>query len=119
PIPATFLYQQLIILFVFVLFVAMPVLVQYAPYTLFLRVQYSAVRAIFRHEWPETLLEQQDRKSTRLNSNHVSITYVVFCLKKKNINTTALSKDIVNETHAHSFSPIVNNTIEMCLKAKG
>src|SRR5699024_11639175 len=27
----------------------------------------------------------QDRKSTRLNSSHVSISYAVFCLKKKNI----------------------------------
>src|SRR5438067_13094504 len=27
--------------------------------------------------------EQQDRKSTRLNSSHVSISYAVFCLKKK------------------------------------
>src|SRR5438067_8980962 len=25
----------------------------------------------------------QDRKSTRLNSSHVSISYAVFCLKKK------------------------------------
>src|SRR5207249_10532001 len=28
-----------------------------------------------------------DRKSTRLNSSHVSISYAVFCLKKKNKNT--------------------------------
>src|SRR5699024_12138031 len=27
---------------------------------------------------------QADRKSTRLNSSHVSISYAVFCLKKKN-----------------------------------
>src|SRR5207249_11377731 len=27
---------------------------------------------------------QTDRKSTRLNSSHVSISYAVFCLKKKN-----------------------------------
>src|SRR5437868_12623734 len=27
---------------------------------------------------------RQDRKSTRLNSSHVSISYAVFCLKKKN-----------------------------------
>src|SRR5690606_39421048 len=27
----------------------------------------------------------QDRKSTRLNSSHVKISYAVFCLKKKNI----------------------------------
>src|SRR5690349_22485411 len=26
---------------------------------------------------------QQDRKSTRLNSSHVEISYAVFCLKKK------------------------------------
>src|SRR5699024_11856691 len=28
-----------------------------------------------------------DRKSTRLNSSHVSISYAVFCLKKKNTTT--------------------------------
>src|SRR5699024_9835661 len=27
--------------------------------------------------------EEEDRKSTRLNSSHVSISYAVFCLKKK------------------------------------
>src|SRR5437868_10745140 len=29
-------------------------------------------------------LRALDRKSTRLNSSHVSISYAVFCLKKKN-----------------------------------
>src|SRR5699024_12805861 len=29
------------------------------------------------------VLKQLDRKSTRLNSSHVSISYAVFCLKKK------------------------------------
>src|SRR5437868_2481216 len=29
------------------------------------------------------LEEGEDRKSTRLNSSHVSISYAVFCLKKK------------------------------------
>src|SRR5690606_40196979 len=29
------------------------------------------------------LTEQADRKSTRLNSSHVKISYAVFCLKKK------------------------------------
>src|SRR5436305_10855244 len=28
--------------------------------------------------------ERRDRKSTRLNSSHVRISYAVFCLKKKN-----------------------------------
>src|SRR5207302_7047481 len=36
--------------------------------------------------WAET--EQVDRKSTRLNSSHVKISYAVFCLKKKNTDTT-------------------------------
>src|SRR5207249_8201552 len=30
--------------------------------------------------------ELEDRKSTRLNSSHVSISYAVFCLKKKKHN---------------------------------
>src|SRR3989442_5811246 len=34
------------------------------------------------HAVPELL---GDRKSTRLNSSHVRISYAVFCLKKKNI----------------------------------
>src|SRR5690625_5570617 len=29
---------------------------------------------------------QADRKSTRLNSSHVAISYAVFCLKKKRMN---------------------------------
>src|SRR5699024_12265630 len=31
-----------------------------------------------------TVMNAEDRKSTRLNSSHVSISYAVFCLKKKN-----------------------------------
>src|SRR6266403_1768093 len=29
------------------------------------------------------MVEREDRKSTRLNSSHVEISYAVFCLKKK------------------------------------
>src|SRR5207253_7195020 len=32
---------------------------------------------------------RRDRKSTRLNSSHVAISYAVFCLKKKNQATVA------------------------------
>src|SRR5438309_9216919 len=36
-----------------------------------------------------------DRKSTRLNSSHSSISYAVFCLKKKKpLTTTVMSLDI-------------------------
>src|SRR5690349_23355974 len=48
-----------------------------------------ALRAL-RPRFPELLLltdvclcEYTDRKSTRLNSSHVEISYAVFCLKKK------------------------------------
>src|SRR5256886_3969824 len=34
--------------------------------------------------------EEQDRKSTRLNSSHSQISYAVFCLKKKNLVTRGL-----------------------------
>src|SRR5207249_8282131 len=45
--------------------------------------------ALFRFQvgrlWHRSLSRRsQDRKSTRLNSSHVSISYAVFCLKKKN-----------------------------------
>src|SRR5207249_11987164 len=37
---------------------------------------------------PSAGSQRKDRKSTRLNSSHVSISYAVFCLKKKNIHKT-------------------------------
>src|SRR5688572_31963840 len=46
------------------------------------------IRIRFQLPWegplPEfTLIQGQDRKSTRLNSSHSQISYAVFCLKKK------------------------------------
>src|SRR5690349_21911386 len=35
-----------------------------------------------------------DRKSTRLNSSHVEISYAVFCLKKKKKKKTKTTKEI-------------------------
>src|SRR5207302_8877404 len=40
-------------------------------------------QAITTHPSLEALLAKTDRKSTRLNSSHVKISYAVFCLKKK------------------------------------
>src|SRR5438874_9027986 len=42
-----------------------------------------------------------DRKSTRLNSSHVEISYAVFCLKKKNIS---YRDSTTFEHHAHAFN---------------
>src|SRR5256885_12238607 len=45
-----------------------------------------------------------DRKSTRLNSSHLVISYAVFCLKKKKKGTTVLS--LLNHT-PHDTTPTV------------
>src|SRR6266481_9154321 len=40
----------------------------------------------------------EDRKSTRLNSSHSSISYAVFCLKKKKKNRNIIQKPKTNQT---------------------
>src|SRR6202042_2682017 len=37
----------------------------------------------------QLLIQYSDRKSTRLNSSHVEISYAVFCLKKKERSLTS------------------------------
>src|SRR5204863_1645348 len=46
---------------------------------------------------------QADRKSTRLNSSHVEISYAVFCLKKKKKNKTNMT------TEANLLEEYTNN----------
>src|SRR5690625_6874650 len=41
----------------------------------------------------------KDRKSTRLNSSHVAISYAVFCLYKKNNRLQFLISNSNHETH--------------------
>src|SRR5438874_5139607 len=45
----------------------------------------SSIAGMYRGATPEQVLvtNGSDRKSTRLNSSHVEISYAVFCLKKK------------------------------------
>src|SRR5438067_10588223 len=53
----------------------------------------------------------QDRKSTRLNSSHVSISYAVFCLKKKKKKKkNKITKSIKNEnlTNRNEIARIAN-----------
>src|SRR5690349_21968808 len=53
-------------------------------------VGYRKHQARLADRGPESALRtraRRDRKSTRLNSSHVEISYAVFCLKKKIINT--------------------------------
>src|SRR2546422_6935683 len=47
-----------------------------------------------------TSASSRDRKSTRLNSSHGYISYAVFCLKKKNINSKSGLKSPTSQ-HTH------------------
>src|SRR5205814_3354682 len=44
--------------------------------------------ALARCKSPPVAIAERDRKSTRLNSSHLGISYAVFCLKKKKKRTT-------------------------------
>src|SRR4051812_49994299 len=43
-----------------------------------------------------------DRKSTRLNSSHMSISYAVFCLKKKKIKSIRMTSLTTNGPDRHT-----------------
>src|SRR5256885_7259320 len=62
--------------------------------------------------WTElsVLLQSSDRKSTRLNSSHLVISYAVFCLKKK--------KKILTTAYQHNLSYLFSSppySIPTCL----
>src|SRR5438094_5808405 len=73
------------------------------PYTTLFRSSAPAENAAARvpssgspHRHSE---RQQDRKSTRLNSSHRTISYAVFCLKKKNTSAA------IPPAHRHQQEP--------------
>src|SRR5436305_4983189 len=59
---------------------------------------------------PSLLRESQDRKSTRLNSSHVRISYAVFCLKKKKQRNTHVVPPSVSNASQNGESPPVRTT---------
>src|SRR6202041_646436 len=54
---------------------------------------------------PSTRPISLDRKSTRLNSSHPSISYAVFCLKKKNPMEEPATSNYVNSIHRLAWTP--------------
>src|SRR6266581_5226719 len=56
------------------------------PYTTLFRSRSSSPELHAPFDRPHAFPTIRDRKSTRLNSSHPSISYAVFCLKKKNKN---------------------------------
>src|SRR5690625_5435387 len=65
--------------------------------------------------------QRKDRKSTRLNSSHVAISYAVFCLKKKNVDgMNIISNDgsnKLNRSRKARVSYKVQRTINASLNA--
>src|SRR5256885_11473627 len=49
-------------------------------------------------------VDPRDRKSTRLNSSHLVISYAVFCLKKKKKHTDKLVQHHVYKTLHHTLT---------------
>src|SRR6266480_6610700 len=88
PIPSFFLFLFTFFLIVFFfLMIRRPPRSTLFPYTTLFRPR-PALRAALRLPagrcvTPASQHRARDRKSTRLNSSHMSISYAVFCLKKK------------------------------------
>src|SRR5437868_13067318 len=60
---------------------------------------HEEVRASLRSRSATSNPSSLDRKSTRLNSSHVSISYAVFCLKKKKKKRTQKPEKTRNSSH--------------------
>src|SRR5437899_7262650 len=53
-----------------------------------------------------------DRKSTRLNSSHLGISYAVFCLKKKNRHILERSYLLVMQAAVHKLAQVKHNLLK-------
>src|SRR5690242_21210208 len=63
------------------------------------------------HIWPvllprQAVAQRSDRKSTRLNSSHMSISYAVFCLKKKKKKKKDIIKENINKKYHYKHNAI-------------
>src|SRR5205807_4813931 len=77
------------------------------PYTTLFRSR-SAHGTRFRRSWRSPphrrtcTKPDRDRKSTRLNSSHLVISYAVFCLKKKQFGKSLVRYVIIISLSAHA-----------------
>src|SRR5690242_21075551 len=84
------------------------------PYTTLFRSEESfpasdpAVLSFDDSDTPVPSAAVKDRKSTRLNSSHMSISYAVFCLKKKKKNNKLItySETTQNDLNTAPLFPI-------------
>src|SRR5436309_12372950 len=79
------------------------------PYTTLFRSDHGprAGDALPHRGWrlhPDNRARDPDRKSTRLNSSHVKISYAVFCLKKKTTTTSDHTTTRTNQARLRDFN---------------
>src|SRR3989454_5498629 len=77
---------------------------QFAPYLFLWGVQANNNDRVRFHGSCRIAGLQRDRKSTRLNSSHLVISYAVFCLKKKK-NKRANCQPFDHHLHLAAISP--------------
>src|SRR3989442_7536148 len=108
--------RSLMILFFFFLMIRRPPRSTLFPYTTLFRSPYSVKKNPLHQmcsscETSRRTHAIEDRKSTRLNSSHVRISYAVFCLKKKKHH-----KFILKMYHNHDFD-LPNYDATLCKTA--
>src|SRR5437899_7728201 len=78
------------------------------PYTTLFRARHVRRHRGGSRPGPQSRLQGQDRKSTRLNSSHLGISYAVFCLKKKTVAVADRSADqsseLLHTRHGHALA---------------
>src|SRR6266700_2809435 len=98
-------HNNFILLSFFFLMIRRPPRSTLFPYTTLFRSRPQAGQALgrpapARRDGPR----DRDRKSTRLNSSHVTISYAVFCLKKKKVTRWPWSR-LIKSRRFHSACP--------------
>src|SRR5690242_20857639 len=97
---------SLLCFFFFFLMIRRPPRSTLFPYTTLFRSRRCSASArcrTARHPPPPDCA--RDRKSTRLNSSHMSISYAVFCLKKKKKSNFVQSPAHQEPDHVHNCKP--------------
>src|SRR5438477_9765844 len=101
--------KAMLYIFFFFLMLGRPPRSTLFPYTTLFRSR-DAVAALVRGGEPEAfharvggedVVHELDRKSTRLNSSHMSISYAVFCLKKKRCASNYCFSGRQYKTYSH------------------
>src|SRR5690349_21916230 len=104
------MYYSVLLVVFFFLMVRRPPRSTLFPYTTLFRSAAGGVLGPACWTGPARMVDDSpDRKSTRLNSSHVEISYAVFCLKKKKKNIQ--KKDIPSMSYSLLLKEMQNVSV--------